>query len=479
MAVKTRRAVTAGLARKVGPRLYTGNMRDEPQAIIRRNIWQVISLLAPGSVISARTALEMRPADDGTVFLTHPASSRKIDLPGHQVKLIKGPGPLPGDLPLLDIFVASRPRAILEALKPSRARETVSRGLPRGEIESLLDRDLVSAGEQRLNQIRDEARKIAPELKAELEFETLDRTVGALLGTRPTPLISPTAIARAGGEPFDTHRAELFQTLYTALASTATKSRPSPDFNDVEFGNLSFFDAYFSNYIEGTRFPVEEAKDIVFYNRIPEHRPEDAHDILGTYYVVGNRQFMLRGIRQFSGFDDFLVQLAARHGEILRGRRDKRPGEFKTQNNVAGDTVFVSPELVRGTLRRGFELALSLESAFARAAMVMFMISEVHPFEDGNGRVARALMNAELVSRAERRILIPTVYRDDYLTALRVLTRQSRPEPFIQMLDFVQEYTSRIDFASYDHAMRVLRETNAFAEPEEGVRLRLPKANAS
>ncbi|MBA3344349.1 MAG: Fic family protein [Gemmatimonadales bacterium] len=32
----------------------------------------------------------------------------------------------------------------------------------------------------------------------------------------------------------------------------------------------------------------------------------------------------------------------------------------------------------------------------------------VHPFDDGNGRVARAFMNAELVSGGEGWILIPT-----------------------------------------------------------------------
>ena len=29
---------------------------------------------------------------------------------------------------------------------------------------------------------------------------------------------------------------------------------------------------------------------------------------------------------------------------------------------------------------------------------MMFMMSEVHPFDDGNGRLARLMMNTELVS---------------------------------------------------------------------------------
>jgi len=38
----------------------------------------------------------------------------------------------------------------------------------------------------------------------------------------------------------------------------------------------------------------------------------------------------------------------------------------------------------------------------------MFLITEVHPFLDGNGRVARLFMNCELVSANQPRIIIPT-----------------------------------------------------------------------
>ena len=106
---------------------------------------------------------------------------------------------------------------------------------------------------------------------------------------------------------------------------------------------------------------------------------------------------------------------------------------------------------------------------------MMFVISEVHPFDDGNGRIARAFMNAELVSGGERRILIPTVYRDEYVTGLRVHTRQGHPDPLIKTLDFAQEYVARIDFSDYDRALGVLRETGAFQEPRADVRLGLPQ----
>ena len=87
-------------------------------------------------------------------------------------------------------------------------------------------------------------------------------------------------------------------------------------------------------------------------------------------------------------------------------RTDKRPGKFKLAENRAGATVFVAPDLVEGTLDQGFNLYRSLEMPFQRAVFAMFLVAEVRPFADGNGRTARIMMNAELVGQSIR-VLIP------------------------------------------------------------------------
>ena len=72
----------------------------------------------------------------------------------------------------------------------------------------------------------------------------------------------------------------------------------------------------------------------------------------------------------------------------------------------------------------------------------MFLVAEVHPFADGNGRLARVMMNAELIAGGQARIIIPTVYRDDYLGALRALSRSERAEVLPRMLDHAQLHPS-------------------------------------
>jgi Fic family protein len=100
----------------------------------------------------------------------------------------------------------------------------------------------------------------------------------------------------------------------------------------------------------------------------------------------------------------------------------------------------------------------------------------VHPFDDGNGRVARVMMNSELAAGGQSRIIIPTVFREDYLGALRRLSRQDDPSVLIKTLRYANDYTSQIPWYTTEMAQQTLTVTNAFKEPESDDRLILPSA---
>lgn len=467
------RAARRGEVRKLGPRLYTTNLTDPAEAIIRRNLWPVVGLLFPGRVVSHRTALEARPTPAGTIFVSGPYD-RVVELPGLRIRQLKGPAPVEGDTRFVQsLWIASPARALLECLGARRIRGTEAPALSRSEIETRLE-TVLRRGENAANALRDRARSIAPELDAGTAFEELDRLIGALLGTRQAVLQTNAARARAQGEPYDPDRIDLFRILFEALSAWESVPRPDAALSRSTFANLAFADAYFSNFIEGTEFEVEEAVEIVFAGRIPRNRPADAHDILGTYRLVGSPVEMRRSaVAPGSDFDDFLSRLKRCHHMIMEVRMDKRPGEFKTEINRAGLTVFVEPQLVRGTLRQGLEMMRSTGDPFKKAAFLMFVLSEVHPFDDGNGRIARAMMNAELISGGERRILIPTAYREDYLLALRALSRERSPRPLLRTLDRAQEFSAAVDFSELDGALATLRACRAFEAGEDGL-LRMP-----
>lgn len=80
------------------------------------------------------------------------------------------------------------------------------------------------------------------------------------------------------------------------------------------FAEGSFFEAYFSNFIEGTEFEVAEESDIIFRGRLFPERPEDAHDILETYQAVSSIDEMSKS---YANFDEFISLLKARHLKFM------------------------------------------------------------------------------------------------------------------------------------------------------------------
>lgn len=173
------RSAKRGDLRKLGPRLYSTNLTDPPDVVVRRNLWPIVALLCPECVVSHRTALEAKPTPAGTVFVTG-SYDRLLELPGLRIRQLKGPGALDGDTRFVQsLWLASQARAVLECLGPRRVRGTESPALPRAEIEARLEA-VIRRGEEAIGAIRDRARAIAPPLKATSAFEELDSLIGTL-----------------------------------------------------------------------------------------------------------------------------------------------------------------------------------------------------------------------------------------------------------------------------------------------------------
>lgn len=459
--------VKEGKLKKIAPKIYTSKLEEDPADIIQRNRFKILGHLYPGILLSHRSAFEYKPTSVGNIFLTY-NYERRVKLPGLNLIIMSGPGPMASDSLLTDgLYVSGQERALLENLQESRKAGADSKTLPLPEIEEKLDQIARVKGEAALNVLRDQARSTAEMLGMEKEFERLDKMIGAIQSTKPTNILkSPLAIARAFGHPYDPQRLALFEQLFVDLQNGEYEDIPEQNTNSRAFRNFAFFEAYFSNFIEGTRFDVGEALQIVQSGIALPARDEDSHDVLGTYQIVSNKQEMT--ITPQSP-EQLIEILQYRHKVMLGARPDKKPGEFKDRNNRAGDTEFVDRTLVRGTLIQGFELYRGLSHPFAKAAFMMFMVSEVHPFLDGNGRLARVMMNAELVSASQTKIIIPTVFREDYLGALRQLTRRKETHTYVRMLQRALRFSATLTGEDMDAIQEVLEASNAFREGDEHI----------
>jgi hypothetical protein len=461
---RLQRLAEQGQLRRIHAGVYTDDLVQPLESIVRRELYVLCSLLAGDSIISHRSALESkRLTAGGNVFLTGPYR-RNIKLPGVKLRIAQGPGALGSDIRIPtfggDAFISSQARALLENLTASRGDPAERRTLGAKSIEEWLalfiSRDIGGG----INKLRDTARTIAAPLGLQEEFKRLDSTIGALLGTQTARLSARAAIARAAGKPYDDARVMLFQSLAEELQSNSLQAPPAEPHADSHL--QAFIETYFSNYIEGTEFELEEAHEIVVKGRPLKYREDDSHDILGTYQAILKSKTEPRIPQSFEAFA-MLVQEWNR--QVIESRSVKNPGEFKTEGNRAGNAVFVAPALVVGTLEKGYEIIMSGATSANRAALAMFVIAEVHPFTDGNGRTARLAMNLFLSRAGLTRIIIPTVYRDDYLSALKTLASNAHPIPLVRMLARAARFSRWVDMSSKSNAFAALRRSNALERP--------------
>lgn len=109
--------VKNGEARKIAPRLYTTNMADSAESIIKRNWFRILSEQYPGVALSHRSALEGRPTPEGHIFLTY-TYTKNIELPGLTIHFQKGNGKTEGDKSLFgELYMSQEARAYLENLQ--------------------------------------------------------------------------------------------------------------------------------------------------------------------------------------------------------------------------------------------------------------------------------------------------------------------------------------------------------------------------
>ncbi|MET0265539.1 MAG: Fic family protein [Duganella sp.] len=443
-----------------GVYLVCGSTHEEMEACVRRNWQRIAGAIVPGGVITHISAMTTGLLSDGRLTLSHPTMYRKtVALPGLILVLMHGPGPLAGDMPLgnTGLYWASPPRMFLENLgrkAPSKAG--------REEVEHRLIEVLNASGEGALNRLRDDCAALAESLGRPGEVALLRTIIGALLGTHERgELKTKDGQMLARGTPVDQERMMRFEALASFLRGVALPNVTNTLQQGIPRHNFAFIESYFSNYVEGTKFSIEEARDIVLLNRVVESRPKDSHDILGVFRLATTPPF--RNSPPVAG-EDFLVGLETWHADMLRERPEVNPGKIKLKVNYAGTSKFVEPALVRGTLEEGSRLALSVPEGFARAAYYAFLVSEVHPFEDGNGRLSRLVMNAELSRVGLHRIIIPTLFHPQYVDCARLLTRSNEPASFVAALAKMARWCAQFNYGDLDELIRALRKTAAMEE---------------
>ncbi len=464
------RRAAAGEIASLARGIWTDDVRTPLEDVVRRDWREIVGRVYPGAVIADRSAFTLQPAD-GQLFISHP-SRAVLRLPGLDVYPDgRTDNARPDDVPMDTtgrLFGASRTRALIDNAEHRGRPGAVPRRLSVDELHDQVARIVAQSTPRQIETILRGVEADANTTAA----TAVAAVVAAARGEGPAVPTGSRALAAAQrGEQYDHHRVALFARVVADLQRQPLVDRIVIDTARARY--VPFYEAYFSNYIEGSTLTVSEARRVVF-DDADVGKPEDSHDIRATWEIVTDIEEM--SIRPADA-DEFMDMLRDRHRVMMAAHPSKKPGVWKDESNSAGATTFVDPDLVVGTLRAGWEEGQALTDPFQRATYMMFLVSEVHPFLDGNGRSARVAMNGELVPHHMHRIIIPTVLRNDYVSALSRATAGNGPAGLYRVLDRAQQWVAQGEFATLERADRYLRATYATTDAGvaavDGIHLRI------
>jgi Fic family protein len=196
---------------------------------------------------------------------------------------------------------------------------------------------------------------------------------------------------------------------------------------------------YHSNNIEGNSLTFGETKSLLLHNITAQGKPLKDHiEITGHNeaidaildFVKGGEpltESFLRNLHTMMLRERYQVQAITSEG--VPTKKWIEVGQYKTLPNhvitKTGETFFFAepfdvPNKMK-TLVDSINLLINPTDAEAliAAAQIHYDFVRIHPFDDGNGRMARMLMNLVLIRHGFPPAVIQTHDKEDYFAALR------------------------------------------------------------
>lgn len=210
---------------------------------------------------------------------------------------------------------------------------------------------------------------------------------------------------------------------------------------------------YNSNAIEGNSLTLGETRSLLLHGLTAAGKPMRDHlDIKGhNEAVVALEEFVRSEYPLTEQFVREMHQLLLGEpyhtpAQTAGGQPTRKlivPGRYKTSpNNVLTATgemfYFASPEETPGRMTdlvdwyRAEEAAPTMHPV-ALAAEFHYRFVRIHPFDDGNGRMSRLLMNLILLRHGYPMTVIQAADRNRYLAALAEADA-GEPEPFLRFI---------------------------------------------
>jgi Fic family protein len=225
------------------------------------------------------------------------------------------------------------------------------------------------------------------------------------------------------------------------LKASWTSAQPlSPDNENRLKKKLRLEWNFNSNHIEGNTLTYGETELLLIQGQavgghaIREYEEMKAHDVAVDYVEQLAKDQRVIGETDIRDLNKIILKEPFwKEAQTLDGKNTRKyivPGEYKTlSNNVRTSTneifEFAKPE---DTPNRMLLLVSWLREELANASLHQVHVAAklhhdfvlIHPFDDGNGRVARLLVNYVLLRAGFPPLIIKSADKSNYLAALRL-----------------------------------------------------------
>lgn len=198
---------------------------------------------------------------------------------------------------------------------------------------------------------------------------------------------------------------------------------------------------YNTNAIEGSKVNQKEVKEILEENKWSNEL--DRKDISETYGVAEAVEFIRKTKEHLS------LSLIKKIHQIIFGNSKSFAGKFRNigievaVRDQLGNIVHVgaSSNRIKGLLEElvsWYNKSRSKYSPILLAAVVHNQFENIHPFQDGNGRVGRLILNNILLKHHLPPVNISLENRREYYLALQAYEKKGDIRPTIKLI--LKEY---------------------------------------
>ncbi|MCF7798530.1 Fic family protein [Candidatus Woesearchaeota archaeon] len=212
-----------------------------------------------------------------------------------------------------------------------------------------------------------------------------------------------------------------------------------PELKDEQLMDFCINFTYNTNAIEGNKLTPEETKDL-FHKDVPSEKPFKDHiESFAHWRVFMNMSTVKKPLTK-----ELILHW---HKELFKQAKPSIAGKFRKANvRVAGykaahylDVPYLIDEFIEW-----FKEHRNKMHPVELAAMTHLKFVKIHPFLDGNGRIARLLLNYVLNRSNYPMMTIEYKNRESYYTALDKFDETQEEEVFVKYIveSFLREHAS-------------------------------------